>query len=132
MASKDPSMRAAIWRNAHAAERERLRNLARQRWPEAAGDELEQRVDQLEREKLQAAGRRGATTVRSRLALARRVEAAHPQMVEIAECLLDLLREVAPSDPDTCEHDWPDELEADDRCSLCHLPYGDWTEQVVA
>jgi hypothetical protein len=48
-----------ILANARAAERDRLRNEALSRWPGLTGVELERRTDELQREKLSAAGRKG-------------------------------------------------------------------------
>lgn len=128
MASKDPMTRAAIIRNAQAAERERLRNVARARYGHhLTGDDLEQRVDQLEREKLSAAGKKGGAATRQRLAEARRLQALHAALIEHTQDLLILLRSVG-ADPDTCDHDWPGELDTDAACTRCGLPYADWSE----
>jgi len=132
VASSDPERRAAILRNAQAAERERLRNQARIAFPDARGEELEKLVDELEREKLRAAGKRGAAVVRTRSAQARRFQAQHAILVEQAECLLDLLREVGPVDPRACEHAWPDELTPDAACGRCCMAYADWSEPAGA
>lgn len=133
------ALRAALIRNAQAAERERLRNLARGQLAteldvEPDEEQVEQRADELERAKLSAAGKKGARRRRATLAHARRIEAAHASLKAQVDFLAELIDAIAPVDPDQCDHDWPGDLDADASCNLCALPYGDWSEaaEVVA
>lgn len=133
VASHDPAIRAALIRNAQAAERERLRNLARRQLAaelDVSPDEeqVEERANQLEREKLSAAGKKGARRRRARMAQAQRIEAAHASLVAQINFLAELVDAIAPVDPDQCEHDWPGDLDADASCQACALPYAEYSE----
>jgi hypothetical protein len=59
MAPTAAETREAILRNARAAERERLRNLARTKFGDLTDDELDAKVRELDLEKLSRAGQAG-------------------------------------------------------------------------
>jgi hypothetical protein len=94
---------AAILRNARAAERERLRNIARHRWPDLTDDDLEDKVRELQVEKLREAGRRGRASQQANAVLGRDLRAVHPWLLASLEDLLTVVRSLTPADdqPDT-------------------------------
>lgn len=116
---------------ARNAERERLRNLAREQLTEADAareDLVDQRAKELERAKLSGAGRKGGRETRRLIELGRRYELLHTALLETAENLVDLIRDASPVDPATCDHVWPDELTDSALCDLCALAYSDWSQ----
>jgi hypothetical protein len=120
--AKDLDAARARMRHARNVERERLRNLARQQLTAEGAvfdeDTVEARTKQLEREKLAAATRRGNLRRRALIEQGHRLEAAHARLLEQAEYLVDLLREIAPA---ACAHSWQD----GSRCEACDMPHAD-------
>jgi hypothetical protein len=84
--------RQAILRNARAAEHERLRTVARQRWPHLDDDGLEDAVRRLELEKLSAAGAKGRAKQRGHGETGRAWLATRPTIEARLEELLHLVR----------------------------------------
>lgn len=76
--TRDYNTDAAIMRNARAAERERLRNIAIRNNPAATDTELDEAVRQLELEKLSRAGRAGRASQQRAAEVGRRFQEAHP------------------------------------------------------
>lgn len=84
--------RQAILRNARAAERERLRNLATANFPELTGDDLEAKVRELEVAKLRDAGRLGRRTQHDQARIGRTWAALRPDVEDRLEDLLAIVR----------------------------------------
>lgn len=91
---------ARTLRNARAAERERLRNIARRNWPQLDGDDLEAKVRELEIDKLRAAGRRGRATQQHLTNLGAAFAAAHPELRASIAALLDHIDSLDPTPPE--------------------------------
>ncbi len=83
--------------NARAAERERLRNIARRNHPELDGDDLEAKVRELELEKLRNAGRLGRAAQQRRSDAGAAFIGAYPELIAR---IIDLLDYVNSLDPD--------------------------------
>lgn len=94
MTPETETAREAILRDARDKERDRLRRLARARWPDADDTELDDRVRQLTTEKLDAAGRLGRATQQERARLARRYAALRGDLQTSAEHILQLIRDI--------------------------------------
>jgi hypothetical protein len=97
MAPPAEEVTAAILRNARAAERERLRNIARHRWPDLTDDDLEDKVRELQVEKLREAGRIGRANQQALITVGRDYLAAQPWVIATLEQLLTTLRAVGPT-----------------------------------
>lgn len=132
MASANPDVARAILRNARAAWREQLRNKVLAEHGPLPEAEIERRVDQLVSEARSAAGRKAGAVTRQRLAAVRRFEDMRAELVERTEGLLDLLRSVDEPNPETCDHDWPAELNSEAYCPKCSLRYDEFSESAVA
>lgn len=68
----DEPIRDVIMRNARAAEKDRLRGIARGNWPDLNDDDLEVKVRELELDKLSKAGKLGRATQQRHIELGRR------------------------------------------------------------
>lgn len=75
--------RDEILRNARAQERERLRNIARGNWPDLDHADLEAKVDELEVEKMRAAGRRGRAAQHHAAQLGKQWAALRPELEDL-------------------------------------------------
>lgn len=93
MAIAANEIRARILNNQRAAHMEHWRNKARKLFPELSEEEIHLKARELERDKLVAAGRKGAETYRQRAARQRTFQAQLDDMIERAEQLLEMLRD---------------------------------------
>jgi hypothetical protein len=87
-----PEVRARILNNARAAEWERLRNEARLLWPDLDEPTLNEKARELQREKLTAAGRKGAETYRQRAEAQRAFEQQRDDIIADLQQILERLR----------------------------------------
>jgi hypothetical protein len=87
-----------ILRNARAAERERLRNLALAQQPDLDGHELDLKVRELEVAKLRDAGRKGRASQAYLARVGRTWAATRPEVEDRLEALLALVRSTTPDD----------------------------------
>lgn len=83
--------RHAILRNARAQEHERLLNLAKTRWPDLTGDDLEAKVRELEVAKLSEAGRKGRATQHEQARIGRAWIAMRDDVYDRLETLLAIV-----------------------------------------
>lgn len=129
MPTTDPAhTRAAILRNARAAENERLRNLAIRRWGPLDEAELDARVAELVREKGAVGGRKGGAATRQRVAVARRLAETQPEMLAHVHVLREQLDALVHLITGMCAHDWPGDLDDPEAaCRYCGLLYGEWS-----
>lgn len=86
----------AILRNARAAENERLRNLARTRYPELSDAELDDKVRELQAEKLSGAGRRGRANQQRITDIGKNFQAAQPDLEADLLKIIERLRALNP------------------------------------
>lgn len=84
--------RDEILRNARSQERERLRNIARKNWPDLDGDDLEDKVRELESEKMRAAGRRGRAAQLQSERVGRQWQTLRPELEDLLQRALIIVR----------------------------------------
>lgn len=88
----------AILRNARAAENERLRNVARTTWPQLNEQDLEDKVRELQTEKLREAGRLGRAKQQQNADAGREWITLRPELEQALEQLLRRIRNTHNSD----------------------------------
>lgn len=96
--ASESATQEAILRNARAHERERLRNLARSRWPGLDDDALEGRVRELEVEKLREAGRLGRAAQQHLTRVGRRWNSVRPQVEDHLKAVQRLIDSIDDGD----------------------------------
>lgn len=98
-----------ILRNARAAERERLRNLALAQQPDLDGDALDERIRELEVAKLSDAGKKGRASQQYLARVGRTWAATRPEVEDRLEALLKIIRSsgVDPDEPTVGPTDGP-------------------------
>jgi hypothetical protein len=124
LSSASTDTRKAILRNARAAEWERLLNLA-DPGRTMSEDERTTVALKLQREKLQAAGRKGRETQQRLMEDASYLRRMAADIQARLEDLLDVVRSAQHCRPG--DHLWPDELPPDAQCTECGLEYGEWS-----
>lgn len=95
MAPTAAETRDAILRNARAAERERLRNLARAKFGDLTDDELDAKVRELDLEKLSRAGQAGRRSQLRNADIGKTWLALEDELVVRIEGVLALARLIA-------------------------------------
>lgn len=85
--------RQAILRKARDQENERLRRLAQRQWPDLAGDDLDDKMRELQRAKLDSAGALGRASQRRDRDAGRRWHELQPEAVAHLEEALRIVRD---------------------------------------